>query len=177
MSDQLDLLKIKIDAARSELSENTKTAIDRVDWKGIITKMRETRGFSFEQLGNLETETELLLCGLLSSEDYPQRLEKEMGMTKAQVEELLQELNKSIFQKIREEFIKISEGGNKNTINNQTSKSPVINTAPSGIKITTILDQKLGGVTKTSTTTTDHSIQNVQPSSTPKVDPYRELPE
>jgi hypothetical protein len=173
MDNQVDSLKIKIDAARANLTEETRNSIDRVPWRDIIIKMRETKGYSFEQLGNLETETELLLCGILQPDEYSKILEKELGMTRGQVNELMEEMNKSIFSKIREEFVKIIEEKEK--------RPETVKPNPSGIKIKTILDQKLTGEVKNQNTVTDHTIKNtptsIQANSTKNGDPYREIPE
>ena len=109
MDDIIDLLKIKIEKAKRELPAETADAIAAVDWKAVILGMRTSKGYSFEQLGDLELETELLLCGLSSPQDYPKELEKRMGISKADADELVNEMNKLVFQKIKEEMIKNTE--------------------------------------------------------------------
>src|ERR1035437_6206797 len=104
-----DLLQIKIDEAKRQLPEETRRAIDVVPWKEAIMGLRESKGYTFEQLGDLETETELLLCGLLNPDDYPKELETRMKLTKDNVKELIEEMSKLVFSKIREELIKNSE--------------------------------------------------------------------
>lgn len=79
MDNIIDLLQIKIEQAKAQLPEDTQNAISAVDWKAVILGMRGKRGYSFEQLGDLEIETELLLCGLLNPENYSKELEKECG--------------------------------------------------------------------------------------------------
>jgi hypothetical protein len=107
--DIIDLLQIKIEKAKSNLSDDTLNAIAAVPWRDTIIQMRERDGFTFEQLGSLELETELLLCGLLSPVDYPKELEKRMGISKAAANSLTEEMNKLVFEKIKEELIKITE--------------------------------------------------------------------
>lgn len=109
MDDTIDLLQIRIEKAKAQLSEDTLNAIAAVPWQAAILKMRETKGYSFEQLGDLELETELLLCGLLSPEDYPRELESRMKINKAQTNELVNEMNSLVFSKIKEELIKKTE--------------------------------------------------------------------
>jgi hypothetical protein len=109
MNDPTDSLQIKIDKARMALPAETRQAIDAVDWKNAVLGMRKSKGYTFEQLGDLETETELLLCGLLNPEDYPKELESRLGITKVKVNELVEEMNQLVFIKIREELIKITE--------------------------------------------------------------------
>ena len=101
MDDTIDLLQIKIENAKKKLSEDTLKAIAAVPWQAEIIKMRETKGYSFEQLGSLEIETELVLCGLLSPENYPKELENRMKLSKAQVNDLVNEMNKQVFSRIK----------------------------------------------------------------------------
>ncbi len=106
MDTPMDILKIKIDKARDVLPEESRRAIDAIDWKTVILAMRAEKGYSYTQLEDLETETELLLCGLINPEDYPKELEKRMGIPKPQVDVLVNEMNEKIFKKIREELVK-----------------------------------------------------------------------
>jgi len=109
MNDPIDLLQIKIEKAKRELPEETLNAIAAVDWRAAILGMRASKGYSFEQLGDLELETELLLCGLLSPENYPKELESRMKISKGQADQLVNEMNDLVFKKIREEIIKNAE--------------------------------------------------------------------
>ncbi|MDR3519783.1 MAG: hypothetical protein P4L63_02770 [Candidatus Pacebacteria bacterium] len=109
MDENIDFLQIKIEKAKSQLSEDTLNAINAVDWKGTILKLRDKMGYSFEQLGDLETETELLLCGLLRPEDYPKELEKRMRISRTQSNDLVKEMNEQVFAKIKEEMIKATD--------------------------------------------------------------------
>ena len=109
MADEIDLLKVKIEEAKSKLPDQTRRAIEAVDWRAVILGMRKSKGYTFEQLGDLETETELLLAGLVEPARYPLELERHMRVTKAQADELVNEMNMMVFSKIREEMIKDSE--------------------------------------------------------------------
>jgi len=121
MADTVDLLQIKIEKARAELPASTLKAIDAVPWRATILQLKETMGYSFEQLGDLEIETELVLSGLLSPQDYPKELESRMGINKTQADELVKEMNLKVFSKIREELIKNTE---KNNLSEKTEKIP-----------------------------------------------------
>ena len=109
MNDDVDLMQIKIERAKSQLPEDTLNAINSVDWKAAILKMRETKGYSFEQLGDLELETELVLFGLLSVTDYPKELKNRMKIGEAQTNEIVNEMNEQVFSKIKEELIRRTE--------------------------------------------------------------------
>jgi len=110
MDNEIDLLQIKIENAKKQLPEETLSAIAAVPWQAEIIKMRETRGYTFEQLGDLELETELLLCGLLSPKDYPKELQNRMKISAGAANDLMEEMNKLVFSKIKEELIKNTEG-------------------------------------------------------------------
>ncbi len=109
MADEIDLLQIKIEKAKAALPEETLNAISAVDWRSVILGMRASKGYSFEQLGDLEIETELLLCGLLPPAEYPKELERRMGISKTAANDLVNEMNTLVFKKIKEELIKNSE--------------------------------------------------------------------
>ena len=104
-----DALQIKIDEAKAQLSEDTKDAISAVDWRASILSMREKRGYSFSQLEDLEIETELVIYGLVPAKDFPKELQNRMHIPAKESIELINDLNVSIFQKIRQELIKITE--------------------------------------------------------------------
>lgn len=107
--DTIDLLKIKIETAKRELPLETINAINAVDWRAAILSLREKHGYTFEQLGDLELETELVLCGLVNPADYQKELETRMGISRAAANELVNEMNEMVFKKIREELIKNTE--------------------------------------------------------------------
>lgn len=124
MNEPIDLLQIKIDKAKSELPEATRKAIEAVDWKSVILTMRQTKGYSFEQLGDLEIETELMLVGITSPEDYPKELENRMKISKSQVDVLVNDMNMQVFSKIREELIKNIERSNASANRPITTNTP-----------------------------------------------------
>jgi len=133
MNEDRDILNIKIQEARKKLPETTREAIDAVNWKPSLLGMRQTKGYTFEQLGDLEIETDLVLAGLLSPEQYPKELEKRMGITKDKVKELLHEMNTLVFSRVREEMIKITERSKKPTAKMEVQeKLPSPNTPVSG---------------------------------------------
>jgi hypothetical protein len=206
MADEVDILQIKIEKAKGELTEETRKAIDAVDWKAAILGMRESKGYSFEQLGDLETETELLLCGLINPEDYPKELEIRMRIPKSKAQELVDEMNMLVFSKIREEMVKNNE--REKIFANKKEGAPIVpriitpatkpdltlpELAPAlpnnatanlagGGRIPSILTQKFTDSFKMNTVKTEHTPQSAAPTPPPKVypkgaDPYRVIPE
>lgn len=189
----IDLLEIKISEARSALSKESREAIDNVNWKLTIQEMNKR--YSPEQLENLETETELLLCGILNPEDYPKELETRMRITKEESELIINEMDRLVFKKIQEELEKRINNkeeiplppyakvitNDQLSINNE-EKIPVAPEIPKPTEIATenisipidttdtpknIIEDKLKGPTASDQTVSDYS--------TPKInDPYRE---
>jgi len=195
----IDLLQIKIEKAKAQLSEDAKNSINAVDWRAAVLGMREKKGYSFEQLENLEIETELVLCGLLSPENYPKELENRMHLSKIEVNDLIKEMNFLVFTKIKEHLIKNVEEKKVFTNDTETEEknnTKILNSA--GIEIIPekleeimtpppILAQKLSGYVKNEIVETDHSLNNLTQSNAPispspsnkkpAIDPYREIPE
>lgn len=101
-------LETQIAKARENLSEVSRAAIDAVIWKLIIKGINKK--YTPIQLEDLEMETELLLCGLVSTVDFPRELENRMRIPKAEVNVLLSEMDKLIFKKIQEELEKRLNG-------------------------------------------------------------------
>jgi len=132
MDDKVDLLQIKIEKAKAALPVETQNAIALVDWRATILQLREKRGYTFEQLGDLELETELLLCGLLNPRDYPKELESRMHISKAAANELANEMNDLVFKKIREELVRNTERKKIFAKKNTESAPSALGTADAG---------------------------------------------
>jgi hypothetical protein len=108
-NDTVDLLQIKIEQAKRKLPLETVNAIDAVDWRAAIMGLRNTKGYTFEQLGDLEIETELVLCGLVNPKDYQRELETRMKISRSAASEVVETMNDLVFKRIKEELIKNSE--------------------------------------------------------------------
>ncbi|MFA6520118.1 MAG: hypothetical protein WCT44_00750 [Candidatus Paceibacterota bacterium] len=192
MDDTTNSLQAKIEKAKRELSEDTLYAISAVPWQAEILKMRETKGYSFEQLGDLETETELLLCGLVSPQKYPQELEARMKITKVQANDLVNEMNEKVFKKIKEELIKNTERKKVSTSTEKVSVEERVNTdilSSAGIEIINkeeipskneephpILAQKLSGPMKIPAVKTEHTLDNITKAPSPQAVPKAPTP-
>lgn len=109
-----DTLEIQIAKAKALLSQDSRNAIDAVNWKQIIQVMNKK--YTALQLETLETETELLLCGLVSTIDFPKELEGRMKIPKVEISILIGEMDRLIFKKMQEELEKRL---NNNTADNK----------------------------------------------------------
>jgi hypothetical protein len=103
----IDLLQIRIEKAKMALSDETRRAIDGVDWHQALVDIRAKKGFSLEKMEALELETELMLCGLLNPADYEKEIRERMGISPTEAKEVVSDMNDRVFKKIREEFAKI----------------------------------------------------------------------
>ena len=74
-----DKYKQKVDEAWNTLPQESRDAINRVNWKLIILGLKK---YNEDQLDDLEIETELLLCGITKPEDYPIELEDRLHLSK-----------------------------------------------------------------------------------------------
>ncbi len=207
MDNPVDLLREKISDAKKQLPEDARRAIEAIDWRSSILEIKEKRGYTIEQLGNLDTETELLLCGLLSPQDYPRELERRMKISGEQANELVKEMNEKVFSKIKEELIKNTEQKNKTSSKEEkpdilksagieiVPEKPEAKPAPTQTKEEPlpILAQKLSGFSKNEVVKTEHTLENItrntespaksslpasaQNAYPPNSDPYRLPPE
>ena len=100
----IDALQVKIEQAKAKLPSVTLNAINSVDWRAVIYDMTG-RGYTIEQLGDLELETELVLCGLTNPENYLKELQGQMKITKEQAQKLVNEMNEKVFKKIKNKMI------------------------------------------------------------------------
>ncbi len=118
--------KQKIDEAWNKLPQESRNAINRVNWKLIILGLKK---YTEDQLDNLEIETELLLCGITKPEDYPIELADRLHLSKEDTLSLIREMNQLVFQKIQKELQKIIEkkGGGKDANSNVSKpEKPIV---------------------------------------------------
>ncbi len=104
MDTTIDNLQLKINESKALLSKESREAIDAVNWKYTIQEF--SNKYTKEQIENLTTETELLLCGLIGTEDYPIELSNRLQISKEEVNLLINELDRLIFKKIQAELEK-----------------------------------------------------------------------
>lgn len=105
---ETDILQAKINQEREKLSEETRQSIDAVDWKSVVFGMKNR--FNEDQLNNLEINTELLLCGLIDTEDYQKELESSMRIHSTDAMSVINDLDKSVFKKMQENLEKRLNG-------------------------------------------------------------------
>jgi hypothetical protein len=119
--ENIDPLQQKINEARRLLSKDTIEAIDSVSWRFIIQGMNTK--YSPDQLEDLETETELVLCGITSPEEYQKEIQTRMNLSSTETTTLLNEMDKLIFKKIQEKLMSFLPNNKAEEISN----SPIEN--------------------------------------------------
>ncbi|MFA6257133.1 MAG: hypothetical protein WCT29_02865 [Candidatus Paceibacterota bacterium] len=105
MQEERDRLQVKIDEARKKLPEITRQAIDAVDVKEVIWEIHKENKYDLTQLGDLELETTLLLCGLIEPDDYPKDIQERLGISENEAGDLVKLMNEKVFKKIRNKLI------------------------------------------------------------------------
>lgn len=200
MNNDIDLLQIKIERAKESLPKDVLSSINSVDWKTVIATMKDKNKYSISQLEDLELETELLLCGLISPEKYHDEVKKRMGISEMETQTLINEMNERVFKRIREDYIQRTSRMNpepktekipekvgfvekeKNTesvkkLDVHPENEPQKEQNQNSEKIEHALASKILTQTfKIESKNTDHSIGNTQKQQ-PKINPYREIPE
>ena len=111
MENTTDTLSIQIAKAMGEMSPLSVAAINAVSWKLILEDIN--KNYNADQINTLIQETELLLCGLINTEDYPRELEARMRLHKAEVATLINEIDRLVFKKIQDELERRIASGDK----------------------------------------------------------------
>lgn len=106
---ETDALQTKIENARKELSEESRRAIDTIDWRKVVLEIKTKMSLTIEQTEDLELETELMLCGILPPEEYEKEIRERVNLSPRETSEIIQELNERVFERIRVEFDKLSK--------------------------------------------------------------------
>ncbi len=128
MDHDKDELKEQIAIARATLSQETREAIDSVDWKSVVISMRESKKFSFSQIETLGIETEKVLVGLIGGEGYKRELKNKMDLPEVELNKLVAEMNEKVFKKIKENLV-AKLGNQRNTTEVKTlpiQKAPTL---------------------------------------------------
>src|SRR3989344_2258471 len=97
----IDPLQIKIDAQKRKLPKVSQAALASFDWKKPLFEIGKKYGFRPDQLGDLETETELALVGLVPGERYVHEIKKHLNVSDLAAEQLVNDVNDKIFKKLQ----------------------------------------------------------------------------
>ena len=158
---------------------------------------------NIEQLGTFQTETNLMMLGLVHPDEYPNELKNQLKIDDMKVDNIVNDINTQILSGIREKLKEVYEKTDETldtikeseepSLKNLETREEMLKTietpdlfaekelpAPQKEEEHPILAQKLSGSFQIPTTETNHFLKNIQPSSPQKgmigksVDPYRE---
>lgn len=101
----MDNLETKIKEVRKTMPLDVVKSIDAVDWSQIIDR-NFGNTYNQEQVGFLKNETSLLIYGLLEPQDYEKKVQKILNLSDEKVLDILNNLDKLIFKKIKSELEK-----------------------------------------------------------------------
>ena len=109
------------------LPENLKSAIFSVETADIIQKVSKKYNLQIDQMGELASETGLVMLGFTHPKDYIKNLSARLGIDIDSAKKIAQEINIEIFSPVKEALKKLH--------GMETEKEPTIPTAPTATKI------------------------------------------
>ena len=194
--------KQKLDERFNNLSKETKDAIEKSDYQTKIYDIGKKHNLTIYQMGVFGESVINVMLGVILPNKFEDSL-KRLELPAEKTTEIVNDVNKQILRKIREELMK---NINRSKTEEPKAKSPdeilqnlesreellgkieasqgePLKNSPRVPLGDSILTQKLSEVVQTPKTKTDYSLKNLQSSTNPsettakKVDPYREIPE
>lgn len=183
----------KISKKFNELPEHLRWAIIDTDVDSKVIKIGKEEQLNVEQIGELVLKTFAVMLGYIKRENFEASLKASLGFPDEKIEKLVNLINNEVLRPIRGKLMnrdiqkEVGDDLNKkeSDILQQTkahieSKEAKKETFSSPIQI-----QRLSGTFKLPSTTTNHSLTNIgkqtptpkEPTTSSKIDPYREIPE
>ncbi len=107
--DTNEKLKNAITEEMIKLPKDSQRAISSFDWLGEAEKIAKANNLLDEEINDFQTETALVLIGLVNPDYYAQNIENNVGTSKDEAEKIANEALEKIFMPIakkREEIIK-----------------------------------------------------------------------
>lgn len=99
-----------ITKAYNELPSVIKDAIKDSKWEGGLRRILDKYNLRIDQAGSIENNAVLVMIGLMSVTDFVDTIKSESGITnKDEVENLVADVEKEIFSKIRQAVIEQAE--------------------------------------------------------------------
>ena len=144
-----------IEARMKSLPDDVQQAMVSADVENAIYDIAENRGLDIEQAGMLADITSYVMLGLLPSKDFVNELSKQASIPREEADQIGIDINKGIFDKIRESLRKVEEtrvGGKTPVENPQPTAAPVPMspaTSTAVIEPVPFVDHLLAGPTST----------------------------
>jgi len=103
------------------LPNDVREAISSVDTSNIIVDIGEKYELNHEQIDKLIYESGLVMLAITHSDDFLNKIRKELELSRDQAEKIVKDLNEKIFLKIRFSLRKIYEENQKKPEGNEFS--------------------------------------------------------
>ena len=103
-----------IEARMKSLPDDLQQAMVSADVENAVYDIAENRGLDIEQAGMLANITSYVMLGLLPSKNFISELSKQTGISNEEADQIGIDINKGIFDKIRESLRKVEEDREKN---------------------------------------------------------------
>lgn len=94
-----------IEEKMAKLPEYIKTALAKIDWGSEILNIGRKHGLHIDEMGILQTETVMVLVGLVHPDEYSGNLHQELHLPKDKIDAIVIDVNEKIFKNIRQALI------------------------------------------------------------------------
>jgi hypothetical protein len=132
-------LKENIKGEMLLLPKETQEVINSFKFREIFTEISKAHKFSDEEAKKLETETILILLGLVDSKLYAQNIENNIGTSEQAAKDIEKEISERIFNPICE---KVVEKVRQNIQYNKMDWKQTVNFIVSGGNYSIFIEQK-----------------------------------
>lgn len=86
-----------------------RAALDNINWGPEILNIGKKHGLHVDDMGTLQTETVLVLVGLVHPNDYPANLKQELHVPQEKIDGIVKDVNEKILKTIRQSLIDFIE--------------------------------------------------------------------
>lgn len=96
-----------------ELPLHIQTAIKKIEWAPAVLEIGKKHGLHMEQMEVLQTETMLVLIGLVHPNDYAGALRTQLGVPEATIAGIVADVNEKILKDVRDDLAHFIEDEQK----------------------------------------------------------------
>ncbi len=101
----MDTTQKIIEEKIAQLPEYIRTALAQMNWSSEILSIGKKHGLHVDQMGALQTETAMVLVGLVHPDEYSKNLHQELSLPQDKINAIVADVNEKIFKNIRQALI------------------------------------------------------------------------
>jgi|APSaa5957512622_1039677.scaffolds.fasta_scaffold113565_1 hypothetical protein len=150
----------------NKLPKYVRESLSFVKWLDTLQKVTQENHVHIDQVGEVRTETLLVLLGLIDSVEYVGKISEILDIKGDTLSKFITDVNERVFTPVRDEILKRRKASEKEGVT--TQEKPVKESA-STTSSKSFITQKLNQTSHTTQKETDYSVKRKD-----KVDPYRE---